>query len=113
MMAFGLVNGQDPLDADYVLNALLCHNYQPMQKKRREELPPIFSSETFTPDVAASLNGQESRTGGYDAVEYRLTRFNGISRPESLPHPLAYAQLCLCMSRRWESLQYIIGDEAS
>jgi hypothetical protein len=113
MMAFRLVNGQDPPDADYVLDALLRHNYLPMQKKRREELPPIFSSETFTPDVAASLNEQESRPGGYDAVEYRLTRFNGISRPLSLPHPLAYAQLCLCMRRNWESLQYIIGDEAS
>ena len=113
MTLLALVNGQDPLDADYILNALLRRNYLPMQKKRREELPPIFSSDTFSPDVAVVLNEQKSRSHGYDAVEYRLTRFNGISRPLSLPHPLAYAQLCLCMSRNWESLQYIIEDEAS
>ena len=108
-----LVNGKDPPNADYVLNALLCHNYLPMQKKRKEELPPIFSSETFTPAVAVALNGQESRSGGYDAVEYRLTRFNGISRPLSIPHPLAYAQLCLCIYQNWGELKYIVDSEGS
>ena len=115
MMAFRLVNGQDPPDADYVLDALLRHNYLPMQKKRREELPPIFSSMTFTPEVARKLAHTRARSGalGYDAVEYRVTRFTGISRPLSIPHPMPYAQLCLCLYENWHHLQGTTDSDVS
>jgi len=112
-MAFGLVNGQDPPDADYVLDALLRYNYLPMQRKRREELPPIFSSATFLPEAAMLLNQCKSRGAGYDAVEYRLTRFNGISRILSIPHPLAYAQLSYCIYAHWKWLQSVMFSDVS
>lgn len=114
-MAFGLAYEQDPLDADFVLDALLRYNYLPMQKKRREELPPIFSSTTFTPAVARKLAQTRLRGGalGYDAVEYRVTRFNGISRSLSIPQPMPYARLCLCMHENWSHLQGTADSEES
>ena len=49
------------IDKDFVLNALLQHNFLPTQKKAKEELPPIFTSVTFTPDIAKRLVAEKSR----------------------------------------------------
>lgn len=103
------------VDKDFVLNALLRHNYLPMQKHDREEVPPVFSSESFLPNAACKLVQAQQRNGsiGWDAIEYRLTRFNGVSRSLAIPHPLAYAHLCLCIHENWEHLDYIEKNETS
>jgi len=108
------------LDSDFVLEALLRHNYLPMQKKESEELPPIFSSSTFTPNVARQLAAakpdRQSKCApclGYDAVEYRLTRFNNVSRACAIPHPTAYALLCLCIHDNWSDLASIEQNPSS
>lgn len=103
------------VDKDFVLNALLRHNYLPMQKHDREEVPPVFSSKSFSPDVARKLVQAKQRNGsiGWDAIEYRITRFNGVSRSLSIPHPLAYAYLCLCIHENWEHLAYISKNKTS
>jgi hypothetical protein len=96
------------VDADFVLRALLQHNFFPTQKKSKEELPPVFASEAFTPDVAKKLiAGRPRKAGGYhgyDAVEYKLTRFNGVFRSCSIAHPMAHAQLALCIHEHWDKL---------
>ncbi len=105
------------VDKDFVLAALLQHNFLPTQKKAREELPPIFTSISFTPDVARMLVDGKLRKAdgyqGYDAVDYRLTRFNGVSRSCSIPHPTAYAHLALCIQENWEKIDYISSNENS
>lgn len=105
------------VEKDFVLTALLQHNFLPTQKKDREELPPIFTSISFTPDVARKLvNGKPRKADGYqgyDAVDYRLTRFNGVSRSCSIPHPTAYAHLALCIQDNWEKIDYIGSNENS
>jgi hypothetical protein len=105
------------LDKDFVLAALLQHNFLPMQRKQREEMPPIFGSLTFTPDVARKLAAGKLRTArsypGYDAVSYKLTRFNGVPRTCTIPHPAAYAQLALCIHGDWSNLGYITRTPAS
>jgi hypothetical protein len=113
MTGLGLLAGPEPPDADFVLNALLRYNYLPMQKRHREELPPIFSSTMFSPAVAVLLNGEKPRGHGYDTVDYRLTRFNGIPRVLSIPHPLAYAQLSWCISAHWNDLQSVASSGVS
>ena len=37
------------------MEALLMQNYLPRQHDHREELPPIFHSRLFSPDVAEAL----------------------------------------------------------
>ena len=110
-MAFRLVNGQDPPDADYVLDALLRHNYLPCQKPAAEELPPIFQSTSLTVEAANKLAASKLRKHkiyqGYDAVEYKLTRFNSVSRCCSIPHPAAYVRLALCIYKNWDKLDYV------
>ena len=102
------------LDRDFVLNALLRHNFLPAQRETREELPPVFSSTTFTPNVARKLAaGKIRQKGGYDAVDYRLTRFNGVYRSCSIPHPVPYANLSLCIREHWDKLDYITKSDNS
>lgn len=105
------------LDKDIVLTGLLQHNFLPTQKKAREELPPIFSSISFTVDAARKLANGTRRTAsgfqGYDAVDYRLTRFNGVSRSCSIPHPTAYANLSLCIHEHWDKIEYISSNDNS
>jgi hypothetical protein len=98
---------------DFTLSALLQHNFLPTQKKDREELPPIFSSLSFLPTVARQLASLSSRCDGWDAVEYRLTRFNGISRPLSIPHPQGYARFAFCVHEHWDNLEYIGRNQSS
>ena len=104
------------LDAAFVLNALLQHNFLPAQSRDKEEMPPVFSSSTFTPDTARKLVSgapRSDRSLGYDSVEYRLTRFNGVSRICSIPHPTAYAHLALCIHKHWDKLAYITENKNS
>ncbi len=99
---------------DFVLNALLQRNFLPSQKRSREELPPIFSSLDFSPSVARQLvENVKPRNDGWDAVDYRLTRFNGISRPLAIPHPQGFALFALCVHEHWDEFAYIGRNHAS
>lgn len=106
-----------PVDKDFALNALLGHNFLPTQKKSKDELPPVLSSLSFTSDVAKKLVRGKPRKAdgyqGYDAVDYRLTRFNGVARSCSIPHPKAYAHLALCIHEHWDKLDYIATNKNS
>jgi len=100
---------------DFLLRALLQHNYLPTQRKAREELPPIFRSDSFSPDIARSIanslvTGKRKKIGGFDSTEFKMTRFNGVSRILSLPHPVAYAHLALCIHDNWDKIEYICKD---
>jgi len=101
------------LDKDRLLESLLRYNYFPLQKKDKEELPPTLNSVQFTLDVLESLIELPTRKGGYDQVEYKVTRYNNVPRPLSIPHPLTYANLCHSLSSNWEKLQYITETENS
>ncbi|MBF0282376.1 MAG: RNA-directed DNA polymerase [Zetaproteobacteria bacterium] len=106
------------LSQDFVLKALLQYNYLPTQRKASEELPPVFTTESFTPEVArkiteATVSDKRKAAGGFDAVEFRMTRFNGVSRMLSLPHPVAHAHLSLCIHDNWNKLEYITTNNAN
>jgi len=101
------------VDKDFVLDALLRGNYLPTQRKACEELPPVFSASRFTKEAALELDQLDVRKDGYDQVEYRLTRFNSVSRHLSLPHPLAHAKLCLAIEAHWEKIKYIAENPSS
>ncbi|MCY3896850.1 MAG: RNA-directed DNA polymerase [Chloroflexi bacterium] len=103
------------MDEDYVYNALLRYNYFPMISKYHDELPPVIYSEEITPVVADQMineNGQ-SRKGGYDQVEMRMTRHNKVTRIEHIPHPLPYAQLCKAIAVHWSNIRHICDSRES
>jgi len=59
----------------FILEALFQKNYFPSQKRAREEMPPILSTESFTVDVAKLIHAEKRRSSknysGYDQVEYK------------------------------------------
>ena len=104
------------ISADFVLEALLKHNYFPNQKEAKEDMPPLITSSAFEVEVARKLiECQENRpkSMGYDCMEYKLTRFNGVSRLCSIPHPRSYAQLACIIHENWNHLEYIVNNECS
>ena len=97
------------IDKDFLLRALLQYNYLPFQREAKEEMPPLLSSEKFTPDIARELIKYESQNGrkrktGYDWMEYRATRFSNVSRSLAIPHPLGYAALALTFYQYWDKI---------
>lgn len=96
-----------------IANSLLKHNYFPVQKKNREELPPLFSSTSFDGAVASKLAIQKPRIGGYDQVEYLSTRFNNVPRPLSIPHPLPYSFLAIELQNSWNEIKGIAKNNSS
>lgn len=113
----GPIDDPEPLDEGFVLNALLRYNFLPNQKSDSDELPPVFDSISFTVPVAEILAAFEDHRGapfmGYDAVVYKLTRFNGVARVCSIPHPKAYASLALTIAKNWNHLRYVSENETS
>lgn len=104
------------LDRNILLNALLRRNYLPNQTKLEEEIPPVFSSESFSNEAAEKLQKAAQRKGtykGYDSAEYKLTRFGGTPRILSILHPKAYANLSLIIADNWDKFHYIANGENS
>lgn len=110
------------VDRDYVFEGLLGHNYFPMVKERRDDIPPLFSSEGLTPEIGDKLiaqqesvvTGRHRRVGaGYDQIEYRTTRFNNAKRLMHIPHPGPFARLCGCLRDNWDKIDWICSNDAS
>lgn len=105
------------ISKDFLLKALLQYNYLPNQRETPEEMPPLFSSGSFTESVARKLRSPNilgvRKGSGYDSVEYRLTRFDGVTRSCSIPHPVAYANLALSLHENWDELSHIADNEVS
>lgn len=92
------------IDDKFLFEALLRYNYLPMQRRRKEELPPVFDSSSLTPVAASPLLKMKPRNKGFDVVEYRATKFNNVSRIFSIPHPVGYVQLAECMRMSWQDI---------
>lgn len=86
-----------------LLIGLFQHNYLPHQHDDKEELPPIFSSTKFTPQIAQKLLALKCRKEGYDILPYRRTRHPNIPRIMGIPHPRAYVELVFKIAENWES----------
>ena len=108
------------INKSFFIEGLLQYNYLPTTRKSKEELPPIFDSKKLSPDVARKLLSpeigtakDERRMRGYDQIDYRLTRYNSVSRTLSIPHPTAHSRLCLSLYEHWEKICYIAENPSS
>lgn len=95
------------IDPASLLSGLVQHNFFPAQKREEGEMPPIINSATLTPAIADQLRNLASRRDGYDQVEYRSTKFNNVSRPLAIPHPVPYSKLCYVIYDNWQQIEYI------
>ncbi|QKX18591.1 antiviral reverse transcriptase Drt4 [Microbulbifer sp. YPW1] len=106
----------------HLYEALTRHNYFPNQKEGARELPPCFSTTSFTPEIVELLvkidepNKQApvNRIAlGYDQVIYSLTRHNNVPRMLALPHPKAYALLVKNIYENWDDIEHIANNDHS
>ncbi|WP_345940455.1 antiviral reverse transcriptase Drt4 [Pseudomonas sp. MS19] len=100
----------------HLYEALTRFNYFPNQKNVVGEMPPIFSTVTFTPEIAEKIivsGALKKRKLGFDYVSYSVTRHNNIPRTLGLMHPVAAAHLAKVVSDNWEDIKYIKGNELS
>lgn len=99
----------------HLYEALLRWNYFPNQKKGHSELPPLFQTRQFTPDIAELVAAEKHRKSlnGYGLVEYRSTRFNNIPRTLGLVHPYAHAKLVMHLINNWQEYNYIYFNDKS
>ncbi|EEW7672344.1 RNA-directed DNA polymerase, partial [Escherichia coli] len=100
----------------HLYEALLRHNYFPNQKGTISEIPPCFSSRTFTPEICELIVSNEPgkrKLHGYDCVEYSSTRYNNFPRVLSLIHPRAYAQLAKHLYESWDEIRKIKENKNS
>ena len=90
---------------DFLLNALLRENYFPLQKKKRDELPPIFTSLELKKSVAEDIRkvtlSKDRKKAGFDTIQYKATRFNNVPRLLSIPHPKPYIDICFEIYDKW------------
>jgi len=99
------------ITGDELLEGLVQHSMLPVQKAAKEELPPIFSSEGISRDlidqIAALAKTGTRKKLGFDAIEYRATRFNNVPRLLSIPHPKAYIDLAKTFADHWDKIEHI------
>ena len=97
--------------------ALTRWNYFPNQKGSASELPPCFTTRRFTPEIAVELSNlpiQDTRKQHwFDLVEYRVTRYNNISRTLALLHPLAYARLHARIMANYDEITKLTSSDQS
>ncbi|MEN5032383.1 antiviral reverse transcriptase Drt4 [Pseudomonas sp. Ps21-P2] len=116
-------------DDRFVFEALTRFNYFPNQKQGVGEIPPIFTSRRFTPEVVLRIiqepDAWEERkkhpetikpggaSKGFDFVEYASTRYNNVPRLLGIPHPQAYGRLSKCIVDNWEHIKGVCDNESS
>lgn len=93
------------LNPDNLRICLLQYNFFPFTHEQREEMPPIFGSEQFTPEIAEKitnigLSKFRSRSG-FDLASFKRTRHPGVPRILGIPHPKAHADLVNTISSNW------------
>lgn len=103
------------LNKENLLRGLLQYNYFPRTHDQKEEMPEIFSSVKFTPDIATKLLAiQYRKKGGYDIMPFRRTRHPNIPRMMGIPHPRAYVELVKNITDNWdEHIQHCCQSENS
>jgi len=100
---FELIADAEMLTAKYVAKALLEQQYLPNIKKLGEELPPIFSSTSFTIKAAEAIKALEPKFAAW--VELRTRRYDGLVRRLGIPHPVPYSKLVLHVRDHWRDLE--------
>ncbi len=103
----------------HLYEGLTRYNYFPNQKEGACELPPCFSTLSYTPEIVELLKKlpevkeQKRRKLGYDQVTYSVTRHNNVPRSLALVHPQAHALLVKTIYDNWDDIEFITENENS
>jgi hypothetical protein len=106
------------LNRENLQKGLLQYNYFPFTHDQKEEMPPIFNSESLTIEVADKLRERGlspyRKKYGFDVMTFKRTRHPNIPRILGIPHPKAYVELVNSIMENWdEHLQDACQSESS
>ncbi len=101
------------LSADDIFKSLLQKNYFPAQKKAHGEIPPIFTTEGLTKEIAGKIKALPERQKGFDYINFTSTRFDLVPRILHIPFPKGYIDLCYCIKENWDNLKHICHGRMS
>jgi hypothetical protein len=115
--AFGIYtyfedSGFPKITPDLLRNSLLRANYLPSLNGNNPELPPVFTSATFSIENAdvlmkqSRLHKQRGRLG-FDYVRFDQMKPDGHARHSGIPHPLAHAKLVDILAKNWLDLEFL------
>lgn len=68
-----------------------------------EKLPPVFSSESFYTYCSKCTPSFQDKWQPH--IHYESMRNINVPRELGIPNPMAYQQLCMCISNNWSELQ--------
>lgn len=108
--------GECVIDEDYLTRALLQLQYLPNIREDNMDIPPFFSSETFSLQAAEALalhQRSRPRATWKKWVTLRTRRFDGLIRHLGLPHPCAYAELVLHIRDHWVEMAPMLKSSHS
>lgn len=105
-------HGYPVLTKEILHHSLLSANYFPQMKPRKTELPSLFNTSDFTPEVGNQLLGRDrlasARTKrGFGAVSYSQTRHEGSVRMTHIPHPWSHCNVVNALIEGWDSLEHL------
>lgn len=106
------------LNQENLKKGLLQYNYFPFTHDQKEEMPPIFNSESLTIEIANKIKNiglsVNRRKNGFDVLPFKRTRHPNIPRVLGIPHPKAYVDLVHTIIENWEDhLQCACQSESS
>jgi len=109
-------NGYPKITKEIVHHSLLRANYLPSFNGRNPEMPPVFSSNSFTPEAAADLlaipNSRKNNIG-FDYARFEQMRPDGHARHSGIPHPFAHAKLVQAICDNWDDLSFLTENQHS
>ena len=118
--AFGIrtffgATGFPEITSDIVQHSLLRANYLPSFNGRNPEMPPIFTSTSFTPEASKNLlNVPYTRDRlGFDYARFEQMRPDGHARHSGIPHPYAHAKLVKLITDNWGELSFLTQNQHS
>ena len=118
--AFGIqtffgATGYPEITSDIVQHSLLRANYLPSLNGRNPEMPPTFSSDSFTPEAAKNLLDMPYNRGilGFDYARFEQMRPDGHARHSGIPHPYAQAKLVKAITDNWGELSFLTQNQHS
>lgn len=111
-------DGTPILTSEILHHALLRENFFPRLNGRKYEIPPCFTSNGFTPEVADRLPKwkelpKERHNIGFELMPFKQTRPDGFLRRSAIPHPWPHAQIAKLFASNWHISERLHQNELS
>lgn len=100
-----IIKAYKDLDDTAVFEKLICFGLFP------EKIKDILTSEQYGQWVINNNIKKYlyKKKQSFSPVVFKLTRNNNIPRVLSIPHPIAYTELCFCIKDNWSNINKTIG----